>query len=378
MGLTMETIRKVESEATLYSDTAVSANDVHDWATQKTKTVTLKSQTLIGVYFTAKIGVPGSGLIGKGGARVLLDDVPLVTLRGTVQQPYAGDYSVGSRGVLLILAAGTYTFKIQTSLTSAGDTSMHIHIDPIIMGSFDLPDDTAFDQDSGNTSITTVTEQTLVTLNIPVPAKRTTILGDLRKYTCIVTVYAEHQNSRTTKMKNTGESNEASFFNCKLFIDGVQVDWASSESDYENTDNPTFGEGAYGRYTCNFAENTFHNIKIKIYNGYGTDQTGRVRATAILCPWLFGTDSEPVNFGFPQGSTVYLMAEPLFENPTKSIKLGRKRGVTFGDAADFFSTSTGADRTSFNYTFEMVQPAVAQFYLTGIGVCITSIGVDLR
>jgi hypothetical protein len=81
---------------------------------------------------------------------------------------------------------------------------------------------------------------------------------------------------------------------------------------------------------------------------------------------------------FPQGSTMYVVLEPLNLNPTKNLKLGRVRGVSFGDSTDFYSTSSGTGIQSWNYTFETVEVSNCLLNISGEGGCISILAVDVR
>ncbi|MEM3581526.1 MAG: hypothetical protein QXQ64_09785, partial [Candidatus Bathyarchaeia archaeon] len=98
-----------------------------------------------------------------------------------------------------------------------------------------------------------------------------------------------------------------------------------------------------------------------------------------FCPWILGTsEHQPIQLDFPQGSTLYLVLEPLWGNPTKTVKLGKKRAFSFGDATDYYSTASGTDILAWNYTFETVEVGQAVLLIGGYGGCISIIGVDVR
>jgi hypothetical protein len=72
------------------------------------------------------------------------------------------------------------------------------------------------------------------------------------------------------------------------------------------------------------------------------------------------------------------MLEPLMSNPTKNLKLGKKRAVSFGDSTDYYSTGSGTNILSWNYTFEIVEVDDCVLVVEGYGGCIAVVGVDLR
>jgi len=100
----------------------------------------------------------------------------------------------------------------------------------------------------------------------------------------------------------------------------------------------------------------------------------------IACPWILvdDTDFEPIILDFPQGSTLYLMLEPLITNPTKNIKIGKVRAVSFGDTTDYYSTDSGTGILQHDYQFVEVKNGAVLLYMYGWGGCVSSIGIDIR
>ena len=99
----------------------------------------------------------------------------------------------------------------------------------------------------------------------------------------------------------------------------------------------------------------------------------------FICPWIIpNSEDEPVELDFPDGSTIYIILEPLNSDPTKTIKLGKKRFVSFGDSTDYYSTASGTGILSWNYTFELVPVKNCILKIGGYGGCISVVGVDVR
>jgi len=104
-----------------------------------------------------------------------------------------------------------------------------------------------------------------------------------------------------------------------------------------------------------------------------------VHISVIGCPWLLLNDNrQPISLDFAQGSTLYIVLEPLNENPTKYLKIGKKRAVSFGDSTDYYSTASGTGILSHSYTFETVEVGEALMLVKGFGGCISILGVDER
>lgn len=369
----IEKLRNIENESSVLNDTTTrsSSTAAHDWTdlTGATKTFTLAAASMVAVY--AKFNF-NTNL--QGNIRFLVDDIPV---RSNPSTTVTG----GTFGFLISLASGPHTIKIQTSWHTSGG-AYSIDVTEFQIGIVSIQDLTGTQSDSGSIVCTTAAETTLVNISPTIPATRTVLAGALSNYHVLVFAYFEKIGDRKTKLKNSGDANESNYFNARIYVDSVAKDWTSRLSDVEfgiEANNPTYAEGSFGVYAFNVAASGTPNIQLRIYNGFGTNQNGRAVATIVICPWLFGDLSEPVTtLTPPQGSTLYLMAEPVFLNPSKTIYIGKVRGVTFGAGVDYFSTTTGIDRISVAYTFDTVPIDITTFRLSGVGGVLTSIGVDVR
>ncbi|MEM0010480.1 MAG: hypothetical protein QXT84_02160, partial [Candidatus Bathyarchaeia archaeon] len=101
--------------------------------------------------------------------------------------------------------------------------------------------------------------------------------------------------------------------------------------------------------------------------------------SAVLSPWLPpATETEIVSLNCPQGSTIYVVFEPLLEDQSKYIYLGKKRIIPLGQ--DYYSSAGGTGILTWSYTFDLI--SVEQVELLAKNVrhcgCITMIGVDVR
>lgn len=153
-----------------------------------------------------------------------------------------------------------------------------------------------------------------------------------------------------------------------LEVDGALVDWDYRQQDVDSVESAAayhYAELSVG------SDHTFEIIK--------DNANTVVHICIIACPWILSSDThKPVTLDFPQGSTLYLVMEPLSENPTKYVKIGKKRSVSFGDSTNFYSTAEGADIKSHNYTFENIDEGEIEFTVKGWGGCISIIGVDIK
>ena len=100
---------------------------------------------------------------------------------------------------------------------------------------------------------------------------------------------------------------------------------------------------------------------------------------AVLSPWILSNvDTQVLNLNFPQGSTLYHTLEPLWLDPTKALKIGQKRAVSFGDSTDYYYTASGTGILNASYTFESVSVSNCVLVVSGYGGCISIIAVDVR
>lgn len=191
-----------------------------------------------------------------------------------------------------------------------------------------------------------------------------TPMGDLKEAVFAVICWAKTPGAQTN-FENIGDSltNGVS-----LEVDGAQVDWTSRVQDPDSVESA--GATYYGPLTVG----SDHTFEIKKDNANTI-----VHINIIGCPWILSdVDHEPVTPVFPQGSTVYIVMEPLDSNPTKYVKIGKKRAVSFGDSTDFYSTADGIDIKPHNYAFESVDEEQIELLVKGLGGCISIIGVDVK
>lgn len=354
---------------------------VHDWGDRVSKSITLSAPTLICLRFATEVVLGGATTIA-GGGRVLLGGIPLVSSGGIVAS--ATTPPPVTRTVYLFLPAGTHTFTFQSSLwyIVTAYAGHKVNIRSILIVAFNFPDKNGLSYDSGLISVPATSTAILINRDFTAPATRKLAVGSIKKYVAHITVYAERDAQRVSKMKNPGEADEASFFNWKILVDGVQRIWYDRRDDYETygtTTNPTFGEGAYGRTTVLLDPSATHNLKINCYNGFTTAFSGRATVRIVICPWIIPDfEYEPITLDFPQGSTFYIITEPLDANPTKSIKIGKKRPISFGDATDYYSTASGVGILSHSYTFEIIEVANSVLVVSGFGACVSVLAADMR
>jgi hypothetical protein len=196
-------------------------------------------------------------------------------------------------------------------------------------------------------------------LQVNVPARKTCV-GTLNQTTIIIHLVAVTPEDVTNISTNTNY--------VKILVDNVEPAYASVY-------NSPKGEPAVAIAAVVASCGTQHTISISQSN---TNTTCYV--SIVACPWIlpYNTTIQPLTLNFPQGSTLYIVMEPLWQDPTKTLKLGKTRAVSFGDSTDYYSTASGTGVLSWNYTFESVNVANCVLLVGGYGGCISIIAVDVR
>ncbi len=195
-------------------------------------------------------------------------------------------------------------------------------------------------------------------------ASRKTAVGPLNEAIFAVVCWAKTPGAQTY-FENIGD---ALTNGVSLKVDGQQVDW-----DWRNQDSGSHENAAayyYGALSVG-VNHTFEIVK---------DNANTVVHIAVIgCPWLLlGDLREPINLDFAQGSTLYLMLEPLHDDPTKTLRIGKKRSVSFGNSTDYYSSASGTGLLPHSYTFETVEVEESLMLISGFGGCISILAVDER
>lgn len=203
-----------------------------------------------------------------------------------------------------------------------------------------------------------------LTVNCP---SRNTPLGTLAYATLLVRAGAVTA-AAVTEFENNGESKTNGV---KLKVNGSYVDWTSRVDGYSTVTS------ASAIYAAVVPVDTDYAITIEKDNA-ATD----VYVAVTICPWLLtGSNTEvavfPVTADFPPNSTLYVTLEPLIEDVTSFIAIGKPRAISFGDSTDYYEIAEATGINSLGYTFELVSPDNVGCYVGGYGACIAYIGVDV-
>ena len=372
--LLTEQFRNISKETSLVNDSATYQSPsgvVHDWTTRVTKTITLPEALL--VY----IGWSSHADNGQGATRVLVDGVPFLS------SGHQASYSTLWREGFIMLAAGTHTLDFQTAMWSGG-TGFWESVSGIIVGAFSFTDLDTHSYDSGGVNAPANATTTVLNQTFTTPPARKLAVGTVRKYTVLVFFHFTNEDvniGRCDSVKSPGESDDSLKLNWKLFWAATQTAWTDKNPDWDpdSSSNITYGVGAFARVTTTADPNSQLNLVVKVANTQSVNKTVHCRVQVTVCPWIIPNATVvPVNLDFPQGSTLYAVLEPLTADPTKTIKLGKVRGRSFGDADDFYSTATGTGILSWSYTFDTVYVANCQLNIAGDGACISILAVDVR
>jgi len=364
-----EMVRKFGDEQVLLNDAGPYSNGVaHDWTDRKTLNVTLTKEQILYVKWTGETTAANN----EGNARVLLDDVPVMST-GVIT-----DVETITREMWILLSAASYVLKFQTSLLNDTGSGV-VQVKDLYVAQLNFSDQHgATASDSGSVSIDDEETKTIKTVSIVLPDARTLPVGSVNKFSCFVNVCMFEVDQRRSMVNDSGSTDLRQ--NWYLYVNDVLTAWTTKNDDFGTYSlNPTYAEGACGFHRLIGSPGETINIKIKCYNKVNATVNVRAIVSYFCCPWFIWTSEyEPIVLDFPQGSTIYVTLEPLDTNPTKTIKLGKSRFVSFGDATDYYSTDSGAGILTWDYTFEFVTVSDCLLKIAGFGGCVSYIGVDIR
>lgn len=378
--LLSEMVRKIRSEEELFVDTnTYTQNYPTDWVTKVSKNIQLDEPAII--YFKFELFYqtqPYTGTRARGNARVLLGGVPLCSTGEQGHGPDGGAQGTVTRAGYIYLGSGSYTFDFQLSGFTFNDG--YIRLQGVQLRRLNFSDVAGTRVNSGWVWAPNNAETTILNQNITLPS-RGTVVGNLKQIPVQFLFYMEQDNWRSSILQNPGESTVSGKLNWRLYINDVHTAWNDRRGDFESgqTDYQSYSEGAYGLYKAERTAGETINVKVKVYNAIGGGASVRAILTPFICPWIIpDTEYQPLSLSFPQGSTLYITLEPLSSDPTKTLKLGKRRAWSFGDATDYYSTASGTGILYWNYTFEVVEVSNCLLLIGGSGGCISVIAVDVR
>lgn len=371
MVLLVEQVRSLGDEQDLVNDAAGAASPsaFHNWTTRVTKSITLSKEKLVFIQWDSRVQN------GSGAGRVCIAGVPFAS-SGTLDS-----YATTTRRVFVLLSAGAYSLTFQTALWSKG-TGGFVAIENIRAAAFVFSDMTSYTVDSGAVNVNSGSTTTIKTQDIAIPSARKLPVGSTKKYSVYIVAYMHNTTERYNYPMNPGESDTASACNWKLSWEGTQQSWTDRLTDYSTYVAYTnYGIGAFGTFVKEADAGDTVTLLFQVKNSSAGSRSCRVYFRVFVCPWVL-LDSlsthEPAGLDFPQGSTFYAMLEPLAADSSKSSKIGRVRGISFGDASDFYSIVAGVGLLEHSYVFDYVGVGDVSWIVGGLNCCISYVGVDVR
>jgi hypothetical protein len=258
-----------------------------------------------------------------------------------------GYFAQTNFGAVIWLAAGTYDVLVE------GYGPTPAEISSIIVGYVPLNDI------QGN-ALAAYSSGIVLTV-----ANRNTPLGPLMQAVYAVQVFAQTAGA-LTNLENVGDNltNGVS-----ILVDGTQVNWGEKYSpEVSNSD------GVSGKAFLPYSVGSSHTVTISQRN-----VNTIVHISVIACPWILGQAVHaPVNLTFSQLSTVDIILNPLFADPTKFIGVGQPRSISFGAATDYYNSASGTGLINYSYMIDTPDISQVDLFVSGMGGCIEVIGVDLR
>jgi hypothetical protein len=339
--LLSEQVRRIENETTLINDANLYARNACGWADlHNYGNIVLSSDSIVILLYTAGIGCNGGGQTCAH--RIKIGSLCVSGFQFSSDSNYSENVVV-----VFFLPAGTYAVTAEgAGDIMDGNNWRQIQISNFKLGVVDFPDVSGFGLAAYSGTVTK-------NLAVRKLAAATTKNG-------VMNIQVMTHNGTAGAGLPT------------VSVDGVAKSWTWSRSTQDAGGFCNCYGGVSGRIEALLTLGTDHTVSLS--GGAGTHYI-----SIVFSPWILPTsDSEPLTLDFPQGSTLYITTEPLFTNPTKSIKIGKVRAVSFGDSTDYYSTASGVGILSFSYTFETVEVGKCALMVSGFGGCISIVGVDVR
>jgi hypothetical protein len=344
MVLLAEMVRDLSKELVLLNVATVYTRNTNSWGTvHDYGNVTLTEDSVLILSYLAT-----HGRYGVGGTTC--------AHKVKIGSQYVAGFQFASypenitNTVVFFLAAGTYDVLVE----GAGDYLNVNSYEYIQISDFKLGI-VKFSDTDGDTCSSLVAYAGAINKTLAI---RTTPIGPLAKGTMHIQVMSE--NGASVAALPT------------VSVDAVAQSWAWSKVNQSaGTYFNSYG-GVSGRIDIPLSAGVSHSVTI-------AGGTGTHYISIVFSPWILPTlASKVVSLSFPDGSTLYVTSEPLMANPTKNLKIGEGRGISFGDATDYYYTSSGIGILASTYTFEIVSLDGCIMVVYGYGGCVSSIAVDVR
>lgn len=373
MTLFSEQVRKLEDESIHSLITTDYTQTVNaDWTTKATRSLVLTKTQFV---YLKGVFIAGGGAYGAG--RIKIDGITIVVTGGFTN-------STKTIHAVVRLAAGTYSVTWDLAMwafVSAGMT-----LDELKIGLFNFSDAAYLNNDS-SLSIPDVTTSTVTDQTVTMPSVRNLPFGKTKKCTVIINAHCTVDvagGQRANDLQNNEVAPAVGRSGWRIYVDDVQQTWSEVAEDFADgdTNNPTYGEGSFGRLAVIQDCGDTFNLKIKAMNNRGSTYIHKANVRVVMCVWWIQPGSEPFTLEESMlQSTLYVTMEPVWANPTKTLNLGKTRIEDY--SANYYSTASGTGVLAWSYTFELVDPGGCQLFVsvsavTDWGACISMWGVDIR
>ena len=323
--------------------------------------------------------VTSSSVASKNGVRVRVGNIVLWEFLATFPNDYTSRGTQEEMGIVR-LPPGTYTFYIDVRVDSG---IYYIDVGAVKLGLFKLHDYSYQTTSASGVSCSAGATTTVLSTSITKKAKRRMPLGFTKKTYTFECVTVE-SDGNVVVFKNPGESNDANALNVRLYLNGVEVGWTRKVRDALGSlsSGPEYicGRRQGDIVTLADAEGSIP-IEVKIYNGYTEAKTVNVHLQAYSSVWLMPSSlTDMVELDVPFQSTIYIVSEPLWGNPTKQFVLGYAKAWSTVFNLDNYYSVSGADILTFSYTFDLYPSRGVPGFLkwSGEGASITFIVADVR
>lgn len=331
-------------DATQYQRNSNAWGEIHNYGN-----FTLAIASIVVVKYEAAPGAYAGGAYAnirlKIGATYYVIGGQISSPPSTFTQKYA----------LLYLAAGTYAVSAESIAYDAGGY-YNAYIQNFSLGIVSLLDSASVTLES----YTSRTQQVNA---------RPSFYGTTARFVIGVTVFAQTP-AAATNFENVGETLTNGV---RIYVDGVQKNWSERNQDAASAN-------------CYGAAQAKLHISVPVDSSY-TITLAKTNANTVLywsivsSTWLLGGSwndaHSPITLTIPQGTTLYVVVEPLSAQLTKGVGYGKKHAVT-GGGADYYSSTEGTGVLYSSYSFESQDPAKHGFVVYGCSGCISIIGADFR
>jgi hypothetical protein len=377
--LLREYVRELDKEQFIANDTSVYGTSVPTgWATKWSKSFTITDPDQALLWSFKWLLITSSSSASKNGIRARIGNTVLWEFLATFPSDYAERNGVETG--IVRLPPGSYTFYIDVRVDTA---IYYIKIMNIRLGLFKLHDCSYQTTSVSAVSCGAGATTSVLSTSITKKAKRRMPLGFTKKTYTFECVTVE-SDGNVVVFKNPGESNDANALNVRLFVNGVEVGWTRKVRDALGSlsSEPEYISGRRNGDIVELADSEGSiSIEVKVYNGYTVAKTVNVYLQVYSSVWLMPSSlTDMVELDVPFQSTIYIVSEPLWDDPTKTFALGYAKAWSTVFNQDNYYSASGTGILTVSYTFDLYPSRGVPGFLkwSGEGASITFIVADVR